>query len=305
MTAVWRDLRGAEAGRVFRAAVQAHWAARIAGAFGKALARPEDDWGHVSLSWIEHAGAFWGAPSEPGGLRTGLSLTPLALHAGQPAGEAETLDLAGLSPQEAHAWLESVLRVRMGEEAAALLEPPEPDAAHPEATAPADSSGAPPDDEALAALEAWFSNASGLLLALASDNPNASPVRCWPHHFDIATLITLDPDADPETARSVGVGFSAGDGGHPEPYAYVLPWPRPGADAEPRPFSGAGEWVSDDWFGARVSRSALMAAGGSEAQQAATATFIREAVREAYRLIGGEQPGEMLHTRPAREETGS
>jgi hypothetical protein len=51
-------------------------------------------------------------------------------------------------------------------------------------------------------------------------------VRCWPHHYDIATLFALD-DGDPETARSVGIGLSPGDSAYAEPYLYCNPWPVP------------------------------------------------------------------------------
>ncbi len=301
MTAAWRDLRGAESARVHQAAAEAHAAARIVGSFGKALAEPKDDWAHVSLSWVEDTAALWGAPAVLGGLRAGLRLAPLTLQLGDdPSGASEALDLAGRSSEEAYAWMASEVMARMGTEAAALLELPAFESAHTE------SSSSQQLDDALAVLEAWFSNGSGLLHSLTANIPQASPVRCWPHHFDISTLITLDPGADPEVGRSVGVGFSAGDGAHPEPYAYVLPWPRPGTEAEPQPFGGVGEWVSDDWFGARVSRSALTATGDPDAQRAAAVSFVREAVREAYRLIGADQSSDILPMREcAREETGA
>lgn len=51
-------------------------------------------------------------------------------------------------------------------------------------------------------------------------------VRSWPHHYDVGTLLLLD-DEDPETARSIGVGLSPGDGSYAEPYFYCSPWPVP------------------------------------------------------------------------------
>jgi len=44
-----------------------------------------------------------------------------------------------------------------------------------------------------------------------------TPVRIWPHHFDMATLISLRGD------RTIGVGFVPGDALFPEPYWYVTP----------------------------------------------------------------------------------
>lgn len=76
-----------------------------------------------------------------------------------------------------------------------------------------------------------FAQAHEALTSLAqgfeSVTPGASAVRCWPHHFDIATLIGL-AEGDPETAPSIGVGFSPGDTSYAEPYLYCSPWPVPG-----------------------------------------------------------------------------
>lgn len=86
--------------------------------------------------------------------------------------------------------------------------------------------------EALATLGAWYAKSQSVLDGLVRDFGTmavATPtVRCWPHHFDLGTLFVLDED-DPETARSVGVGFSPGDGSYAKPYFYCTPWPTPEA----------------------------------------------------------------------------
>lgn len=41
--------------------------------------------------------------------------------------------------------------------------------------------------------------------------------RCWPHHFDLAVLFSLEA-GDPETARSIVVGVSPGDASFNMPY---------------------------------------------------------------------------------------
>lgn len=70
------------------------------------------------------------------------------------------------------------------------------------------------DADAAALIEAWFARGDAALRAFA---PEVTPVL-WPEHFDLG--ITLD---------EVNYGISAGDAGHPTPYAYVGPWtPRTG-----------------------------------------------------------------------------
>lgn len=66
------------------------------------------------------------------------------------------------------------------------------------------------------------------LVAAHGPTVHAAPQpRCWPHHFDLATLLALEA-GDPETALSIGVGLSPGDGGIEQPYLYCTPWPAPG-----------------------------------------------------------------------------
>ena len=126
------------------------------------------------------------------------------------------------------------------------LERPEGLPEHPVATgAPFHLAGS----AAPAELERYYAGADRLLRGLRELNPGASPVRCWPHHFDLATLILLDPDADAETARSIGVGLSPGDAARPEPYFYVLPWPRPTGDL---PALDGGAWNTGGWAGRRA-----------------------------------------------------
>jgi len=87
----------------------------------------------------------------------------------------------------------------------------------------------PPDSAATAALANLFANAHAALTTVAAGQSGASPVRIWPHHFDIATLIAVDAPtghAD-RPARTIGVGMSPGDASSPEPYVYIAPWPAP------------------------------------------------------------------------------
>jgi hypothetical protein len=101
---------------------------------------------------------------------------------------------------------------------------------------PPSPSAAEADAAARANLGRWFARTNDILLSLASRfsdrSVNPAAVRCWPHHFDMAVLFTLDR-GDPETARSVGVGLSPGDDSYEEPYFYCTPWPAPDAGALP------------------------------------------------------------------------
>jgi hypothetical protein len=86
-------------------------------------------------------------------------------------------------------------------------------------------------------LARWFEAADDILeevrsrLAGIGSGPGA--VRCWPHHFGIATLLSLG-GGDPEKAAAIGIGMSPGDAYYPQPYFFISPWPAPPVEALPR-----------------------------------------------------------------------
>lgn len=98
------------------------------------------------------------------------------------------------------------------------------------------------DRNDLASLATMYGTAAKLLEEVRARSKDAGPVRCWPHHFDIATLL------DHGHGRTTGAGFLAGDTQIDEPYWYVTPWPYP------PPFSlpplKYGSWNADGWVGA-------------------------------------------------------
>jgi len=109
---------------------------------------------------------------------------------------------------------------------------------------------------------------------------SASPVRGWPHHFDIATLISLDAGSG-EHGRSVNAGLSPGDKYYDEPYFYVSPYPYPAPAALP-PLSGLGHWHRRDFTAAVVTMFERIDGGN---QKAATKAFLDEAVGAAMKAL--------------------
>lgn len=133
---------------------------------------------------------------------------------------------------------------------------------------------------ARAELAAWFANADRSLTRLRNEHaatmPSISPVRCWPHHFDIATLMFLETD-DPEHARSVNVGLSPGDSSYDEPYFYVSPWPYPDAAKLP-PLPAPGHWHTQGFIAAVAPASRIISITD---RQSAVEVFLQAAVAAA------------------------
>ena len=265
------------------ARLAAHWAAQIVAAAGWTLAPRQADDGQGSLEWSGAYGALLGVVVVRGEkrARAGLRVRDLTLLvvSGDAAANDE-LALTGRTLEAGLAWLTSAL--------ARTLAAPLPTLERPRHELPAYAAGegAPfgrPDGAALDELARWFESADERLRALVASTPAASPVRCWPHHFDIATLIAVDgADGQPEAARTIGVGMSPGDATTPEPYWYVTPWPCP-AKAAPAPLP-VGHWNQAGWFGAVLTASELAA---RRVDGDAVTTFVTAALAACRALFRG------------------
>ena len=148
--------------------------------------------------------------------------------------------------------------------------------------------GAPHDlvalTDALAELGAWFGNAAVSLASIQSlliaRGCSSSPVRCWPHHFDIASLTTL-PAQSAGSAKYIGAGLSPGDEYYDEPYFYVSVYPEPDPKLLPT-LPMLGHWHERDFVAAVATASRILKAKNHEAE---TDSFLSAAVGEAFKVL--------------------
>lgn len=251
MPVAWSMLRNPGPTTLAAARALAHRAAQWPARAARANLAPAPDDSHSSLSWDAERAALLGQPMA-GGVRVGLRVALLELIVVK--GErAEGLDLAGKPDAEVGSWLDGKL-------AAEGLKP----ASHvtlPYELPPGLFARAANEAPRLAALNGWFAAAAELLEDLraktARFKPGPGPVRCWPHHFDIAVLVGLER-GDPGKARSIGVGVSPGDDYYAQPYAYVSPTPRPNTGNLPTLPPG-GRWHTRDFFGAVATGADILA----------------------------------------------
>ena len=279
LTGEWQMLGRVTPARLMEARLQLHWAVQVPAAAAVTVAAPAADDSHLALAWDEENGALLTVPL-PGGRRAGLILATAELVMTEESGAlGPCLGVHGKTLAETLAWLNSEAG------GGRSLERP----GH-EMPAHGVGTGQPFNLEGLwestAELSAWYADASLVLEKLVADRGQASPVRCWPHHFDLATLEVLDAGADPEKARSVGIGMTPGDGGLPDPYFYVLPWPRPQVPDLPA-LAGEGQWHTGDWLAAVLHASAirLHPAPGDQAGQ--VEDFLASARSGALQLLNG------------------
>lgn len=254
------------------ARIQLHWAVQLLARFGDAHVPARPDFSHSALTWDLERRRFQ-SEADPGGRRLGFDPVTFSYQLVTSAAEHDrSFALLGATLEEAVTWLSSL----PGE--SAPLEIGDPDIP---SHAVGDGARFDPDRADLESLTSWFHGAHQALGSVRKARPNASPVRCWPHHLDIAVLIPLDgPDADPEEARSVGAGMTPGDGTYSEPYWYVTPWPYPAAPALP-PLPHGATWHTDGWIGAVLRGEEAVAASEED-----VARYLGVAIEACEALAG-------------------
>jgi hypothetical protein len=283
MTTSWETLGTVDPRRMVDARVQLHWAAQAACGPGKQLLPHQPDYSEQSFEW--RSGARCLAHGLVDGVRRfrfALRLSPPAivlLDADDRFAAEQPLD--GMTLEDLYAFLEVEIPRLTGKPLAEPLQ--RPGEGLPEHPVGAGARFSIVDDAAFGEVARWFGNGHLLLSGVAQRNADASPVRCWPHHFDLATLIMLDPGVPGESARTIGVGMSPGDAGRAEPYFYVTPWPYPRGRELPG-LAGGGVWHTEGWTGAVLETAALLRAGGAAEQAAAAMDFMDSAIAACREL---------------------
>lgn len=252
-------LGSSPAATLARARDTAHAAAQLLCRAAIANVAAQPDTSHTSLAWADAHGALVTQLMSTvlGPIHVALSFAPLQisiLHAGK---RSARLDLNGRRTDEAIAWLDERLEL-CGLNPVSGIELPY---ALPDAVAQLNRYVVGEDAQAYAELVAWYGLANEKLGALAqakTEHTQApTPVRCWPHHFDIAIYVQLE-DGDLESARGIGAGMSPGDGTYNQPYFYINPFPAPDAEQLPEAPS-PGHWHLQGFVGACATREELLA----------------------------------------------
>lgn len=266
----WQRLGAVAPTALTPAREELHWATQVLAAAGETHLPHRPDTSHTAAVWLAEHGALAGFALE-GGSRLALRFGDLSLLLLDGAGEIRAAQpLAGLRLDDACGWAAQALS---GHGARGALRrpdyemPPHPIAEGGRFTAA---------NGALAELGRWFANFHLALSDLAAGRPESTPVLCWPHHFDMATLLELERDAAGAATQTIGLGLSPGDVHLSEPYVYVNHWPEQ-SFAPAQPLS-AGEWRSEGWRGAQLRAADLVAAGSARAQQALLARFFDAAI---------------------------
>ena len=135
-----------------------------------------------------------------------------------------------------------------------------------------------------AQLQNYFFNANIILENISKNEKIVSPVRCWPHHFDLALLITIEGNGSLDKSKTIGVGLSPGDESYNEPYFYVSPWPYP-ENKEKLPKLNHGHWHKQGWFGAVLTATEIIKYNDKSEQFKVAVSFIESAINSLKKLL--------------------
>ena len=278
----WSKLGTVEPRDLEVARLAAHYAAQPMAAAAYDVLPMLADHSHTVLLWSGERGRFEGR-AFPAGHRCFLEVERLRIGLVSGGGEeVASIPLSGGTLESAFEGLRAAL-LEAGETVSAeLLGLPDYDL--PDSSIAAGGTLPEPESPALNELALWFGNGAAVLEPLAAAHLGGAELRGWPHHFDLASLRVLDPDADPSVARSIGVGLSPGDGSYGEPYFYVSPWPVP--EALPA-LEGRAHWHTEGFTSAVLLGSDVVALGDAEEQRAGVESTLRSCVEVCRELLDG------------------
>jgi hypothetical protein len=257
----WKTLGAVAPTALVDARLQAHHAVQWVTRLARANLPSQPDDSHTNLGWSRRRRALEShrlAGRDGTSVIAGLRLDRMRLFVANETTLLAECALDGRSDAAAGAWIDRMADAR-GLRPASGVPLPYALPHHPIADGAAYSWTIAPAN--FAELARWFDAAADILEEtrgeLAATTPGPSPVRCWPHHFDTATLLSLGT-GDAETAASVGIGMSPGDDFYALPYFYVSPWPAPSVEALPR-LAPPGHWHTQGFVGAVATGDRIVA----------------------------------------------
>ncbi len=259
--------------------LQLHYAAQVVSSIGSCILPQAEDWSNTALLYDANHWCLRGMM-----LATGYSSAVL-FETNELALISSLDKIVARTPFAGHdmitllAWLQEKL-LKEGVVAKNLQINSYPDFPHHPIADGAFFSST--EDRAIQEIGRYYHNSFLILETIQKAHSGASHLLIWPHHFDMATLITLRPPSAPgkEDGSSVGAGFSPGDEQNEAPYWYVTPWPYPAASQLP-PLP-AGKWNTEGWVGAKLFASDLRSAGSP---QETLSAFLASAVDACVKLL--------------------
>ncbi len=266
-----------------KARVIGHKIAQFVTKAARANLKAEPDDSHSNIGWNGALKGFMSQPIANEGtiIFVGASIAPLSIGLFRDDQIISAQSLEDVKESDAASWLDAELQKEGLKPASSVALPYE----LPASVAEVERFSTGNEGAALSTLSAWYDLAHSLFTEFAAANanlvPGPSPVRCWPHHFDIATYVSLE-HGDFETAKGIGVGMSPGDESYDQPYFYINPFPHLDAAALPEP-PAPGHWHKEGFVGAIATAEEILSLPDSSE---ALARFVADAFSIGRQKLG-------------------
>lgn len=261
----WDELGSVAPRDLSETRAQLHWASQLVAAVGSSLVAAKPDDSHTALTYdIERSLLVSAATETSPARRVALSIRDFRLVLlDEELRELEGWTVDGKTLQQGLDWLGG----RLSDSPLSL-----PNYAMPHHAIQDGAVFRRERPEAFSELGLWFKNAARVLRGL-----DIGDDRCWPHHFDLAALMTLGGD------KTIGVGLSPGDASYDEPYWYVSPWPYPAISELPE--LPLGNWHREGFVAAILTGTEITAKKDATRQQAAVDAFLDAAITGSRKLL--------------------
>ena len=262
------------------ARLQLHYATQVVSVLGRTLLESQEDDSHTNMEWNSPSGMLVGKiVGRDTTYRAGLEFESFTLKFLD--SELSALDefaLDGKTLKDGYGWLKSQIESAEGLPDSVDLDMPGYDMPeHPVG----EGAEFALDQDKFRELKIWYTDANTILSLINTHHPNSSPIRCWPHHFDIATLLTVQEKPEKKT---IGVGMTPGDNFYSEPYWYLSPWPSPEVPS-PKQLESNGEWHTNDWFGAVLPASNMQPTDSAAEQAEMVRLFVHSAMGQLHTFL--------------------
>ncbi|NQV41035.1 MAG: hypothetical protein HQ506_01665 [Candidatus Marinimicrobia bacterium] len=272
----WKQLLPLNDNRLLEARGQLHQAVQLLTAVNISFVEHKADDSHTALLWDSDSLTFLSQPFGPGNnFQIGLRPEDLACLVFQNNEMLLNLRLNGTTLEQVASDLQFFLEDHGLTRNVFTMERHFELPAYPDRWAsPFDTS----DQAAFDVLSNAYANAYPMINEIAHKDSRASTLLTWPHHFDMAVLMT------PSEGKSIGVGMSPGDASYTKPYYYVNTWPYPSDDqVNDRPLT-FGKWHTEDWKGMVLTLDQIDNAKKPEAQKSIVETFLKDSLHHATEI---------------------
>ncbi|NQV16437.1 hypothetical protein HQ531_13325 [bacterium] len=275
-TTTWITISRPSDDRLFEARAQLHQAAQLLAATGISFLTARTDDSHTAILWSSGENHFLSQTfGDNQSYQVTLNPSDLVLTVTNNGSSIYQLELNGISLRQAAANLQLVLDgYGFSKDNFTMNKHYElPD--YPDRWETAFDTT---DVEAFEVLVNSYANAFSLFSGIKSSEPAASDLLIWPHHFDLAILITMDTDAQGNLSKSIGVGLSPGDGSYTTPYYYITNWPYPSEDIKLPTLFSRGSWHTAGWTGMVLALDPITSVSTPDDQKRIVETFLDEAL---------------------------